>query len=353
MSKSILLIEDNLEVRENTQELLELANYKVESAENGKVGVKMALANPPDLILCDIMMPVMDGYEVLYILSKNLSTKNIPFIFLTAKAEKSDRRKGMSLGADDYLVKPFEEMELLEAIEVRFKKQELFKDFIQQDQHSIEDLTQLLDAEKRDQLMSANRIKNLDKKEMLYREGDSISKAFYVESGKIRTYMINPDGKEFTSGLYSGGDFVGYVALINGGEHQVDNAQALEASTIRSIDRSDFNDLLFKNRDMAHAFIKLLSKNIIEKEHELLNLAYNSVRKRVANSLVNLYNKYGEDGDDTFGISISRDELASLVGTSTESVIRVLSDFKEEGLVEIESGEIKIPTPKDLLGIYG
>ncbi len=117
--KKILLIEDNNEMRENTAEILELANYSVITAVNGRSGVEKAAKELPDLIICDIMMPDLDGYGVLYLLSKNLDTAGIPFIFLTAKSEKADMRKGMSMGADDYLTKPFEEMELLNAIEAR------------------------------------------------------------------------------------------------------------------------------------------------------------------------------------------------------------------------------------------
>src|SRR5215510_5618663 len=125
--KKILLIEDNREMRENTAEILELANYHVVTAANGKIGVEVAGKELPDLILCDIMMPELDGYGVLYMLSKKSETAGIPFIFLTAKTEKIDIRKGMSMGADDYLTKPFEEMELLNAIETRLKKSDAFK----------------------------------------------------------------------------------------------------------------------------------------------------------------------------------------------------------------------------------
>src|SRR3954465_5515474 len=106
--KRILVIEDNEEVRENTSEILELSNYKVFTAENGKQGVEIATREKPDLIVCDIMMPVLDGYGVLHLLSKNQDTSMIPFIFLTAKSEKTDFRKAMELGADDYLTKPFD-----------------------------------------------------------------------------------------------------------------------------------------------------------------------------------------------------------------------------------------------------
>src|SRR6188474_1651281 len=122
MKKKILIIEDNVEVRENTSEILELAGYNVVVAPNGKVGVELAQKEKPDLIICDIMMPELDGYGVLHILNKSNETAGIPFIFLTAKSEKTDIRKGMNLGADDYLTKPFDDTDLLNAIEARLRK---------------------------------------------------------------------------------------------------------------------------------------------------------------------------------------------------------------------------------------
>ena len=113
--KNILLIEDDQDMRENTAEILELANYRVLRAENGRRGVELARREPPDLILCDIMMPELDGYGVLHLLARDPHTAEVPFIFLSARAERSDVRKGMELGADDYLTKPFEESELLDA----------------------------------------------------------------------------------------------------------------------------------------------------------------------------------------------------------------------------------------------
>src|SRR6478735_4631682 len=127
--KKILLIEDNNEIRENTAEILALANYHVITAQNGKVGVELAQHENPDLIICDIMMPELDGFGVIHILSKKAETALIPFIFLTAKTEKSDIRKGMNLGADDYLTKPFDDTELLNAIETRLRKSALLKKY--------------------------------------------------------------------------------------------------------------------------------------------------------------------------------------------------------------------------------
>src|SRR5688572_5860299 len=125
--KTILVIDDNIEIRENTVEILSLAGYNAYATENGKKGVETAIKQKPDLIVCDIMMPELDGYGVLHLLKKNPDTEHIPFIFLTAKAERSDFRKGMEMGADDYITKPFEDIELLNAVEIRLKKADILE----------------------------------------------------------------------------------------------------------------------------------------------------------------------------------------------------------------------------------
>ena len=118
-SIKILVIEDNQDVRENLIEILELSNFTVLAAEDGLKGVEIAQTQIPDLILCDVMMPKLDGFGVLNILGKRPDTSGIPFVFLTAKAERSDFRRGMNLGADDYVTKPFYKDELLSVIETR------------------------------------------------------------------------------------------------------------------------------------------------------------------------------------------------------------------------------------------
>ncbi|MCT7949570.1 EAL domain-containing protein [Ancylothrix sp. C2] len=120
----ILVIEDELSIRENILELLDMREFDVIGAENGSVGLKMAMEQSPDLIICDVTMPEMDGYSVLKALRENPSTANIPFIFLTARADRLDMRAGMELGADDYLVKPCLPAELLKAITIRLEKQQ-------------------------------------------------------------------------------------------------------------------------------------------------------------------------------------------------------------------------------------
>jgi CheY-like chemotaxis protein len=114
--KTILVIEDNLEIRENISEILELEGFKVIVAMEGKTGLDVATRELPDIILCDIMMPGLDGYGVLKAIKSNSETKYIPFIYVTASAEKSEVRLAMDMGADGYVRKPFDTDELLDAI---------------------------------------------------------------------------------------------------------------------------------------------------------------------------------------------------------------------------------------------
>jgi DNA-binding response OmpR family regulator len=121
-NKKILVIEDEKNLLEDLRVLLEEEKYLVLTASDGKKGISLAKEEKPDLIICDVMMPGVDGYEVLRTLSLNKTTKQIPFIFLTAKVEREDIRLGMQHGADDYLFKPYKSAELISAIEARFKR---------------------------------------------------------------------------------------------------------------------------------------------------------------------------------------------------------------------------------------
>ena len=338
--KTILLIEDNLEIRENTAEILELDGYKVITAENGKMGVEMAMQNPPDLIVCDIMMPLLDGYGVLHMLSKNPETEAIPFIFLTAKADRGDFRKGMEMGADDYITKPFEDVELLNAIESRFKKLSLSNKKYEK-LEGLQELVKDVGGEEDLKKLNENREKrNFKKKSEIYREGDYPFYLFYLEKGQVKTYKTNEDGKELIVGLYNAGDYFGHVNLLTDAAYS-ESAAALEDTELCLIPKSDFNDLLHKNRQVAKKFIGILSKEIKENEDQLLKLAYNSVRKRVSEALIKFFEHIDATGQRD-GVKISREDISNVAGTSLETAIRTLSDFKDEKLIEIKSGKIKI-----------
>jgi DNA-binding response OmpR family regulator len=226
--KTILLIEDNDEIRENTAEILELAMYNVFTAPNGKVGVEKAIDIKPDLIICDIMMPILDGYGVLHAIQKQEEIKNTPFIFLTAKTERNDMRKGMEMGADDYIMKPFDATELLNAVDSRLKKLELLKKEYSKDIDGVHQL--ILESTGGDIIKSMveNRsTNNYKKKQVIYKEGNHPTQLYYVISGKIKTYKSNDDGKELVTDLYCAGDFLGHIALLQGGVYR-ETAEAID-----------------------------------------------------------------------------------------------------------------------------
>lgn len=349
--KTILLIEDNDDIRENTAEILELANYKVLTAENGKTGVEMALEHRPDLIVCDIMMPVLDGYGVLHLLQKNPQVEDTPFIFLTAKSERGDFRKGMEMGADDYITKPFSGTDLLNAVESRLKKSELKKQVLPAD---MEGLQQLLltatGANPLKKLMEEGNTDKYKKKQLIYQEGNRPISLYFIEKGRVKTYKVNNDGKELAVNLYSAGEFLGYVALLEGSNYH-ENAEALEACELTAIPREEFETLINNNREVAQQFIRLLAKNITEKEQQLLHLAYSSLRKKVAEALLFLKKKYHHVTDQPFSIDISRENLATIAGTATESMIRTLGDFRDEKLLEIKQGVITILNEQKLANL--
>lgn len=348
-NKVVLIIEDNQDIRESTVEILELAGYTVYAAENGKKGVELAQAHIPDIILCDIMMPELDGYGVLYLLSKIEQMVNIPFIFVTAKAERTDLRKGMEMGADDYLTKPFDDIELLNAIETRLHKREQLK----MNSSSSASLDGLLEearsAKLLNELSDSSRLKTYKKKQNIYMEGDP-SSVYLVKSGSVRTFMAYKDGREIATGRYAQGEFFGYDSVLLN-KPGIDNAETLEPSELHLISRDAFNALLFKNPGISKKFIKLLSGNIQEKQDQLLKLAYNSVRKRIADALVSLAEKFGDSGSDVSTVKVSRDDLAAMVATASETISRTLADFKDERLIEKEGNSIKILSVKMLKNI--
>jgi len=349
--KKILLIEDNKEIRENTAEILDLANYRVFTAENGKVGVEMALKENPDLIICDIMMPVLDGYGVLHLINKNPKVQHTPFIFLSAKAEKMEIRKGMSLGADDYITKPFDGTELLDAVEGRLKKAELLRKDIASGLNGLNELMNVSSG--KDILASFTEGRNINKykkKQVIYSEGNRPSQLFFIQKGKVKTYKINDLGKELTVGLYSDGDFLGYVALMEVSSYS-ESAVAMEDTELAIIPREDFNELMNSSKEISQKFIKLLARNVSEKEEQLLGMAYNSLRKKVADALLALQKKYASSAANPNSIDISRENLATIAGTATESLIRTLSDFRSEKLIDLNGSNIVILQEKKLVNM--
>lgn len=346
--KTILVIDDNAAIRENTVEILNLAGYNTCAAANGKQGIETAIKEKPDLIVCDIMMPELDGYGVLHLLKTNPDTEHIPFIFLTAKAERSDFRKGMEMGADDYISKPFDDIELLKAIEIRLKKAEIIKTQYPSDEKGANELMKDL---KNSGFLSLNPDQYdsevLKKKMVLYNAGKRPKYLYYLKHGKIKTFKVHEDGKEYITNLYSADDYLGHLALLEDTNYD-DSAEILEEAEIITIPREHFLQAVYKDMNIATKFIKLISKDVKEKEERLLHLAYDSLRKRVAKALMDIYQKFNIKNPDQKNIDISREDIAQYIGTATESLIRTLSDFKSENLIEIKNGKIRISKPDKL-----
>ena len=337
MRNTILVIEDNHLDLKNIHTILELSNYNVLTAENGISGVEKAKTIKPDLIICDIMMPELDGYSVLHMLGKDPETSNIPFIFLSSKGKKSDFRLGMNQGADDYITKPFEDMDLLNTIEKRISKSRNNKhlpskpDFFPCDpSKGLNELTSLSETK---------RIKVLKKKENLFLSLDYPNWIYYLIKGKVKTTILNMNGKELITGLYKTGDFIGYSSLLFEKEYGY-IATAIENCEVLKIPKEEFLTFLKKHPEVVQIFITKLAETIIEKENSMLNMAYNSVRKRIADALLEIYHKYKNTEEKKLTISILRHDLASMVGTSKETVTRTLSEFKKDLVIEINGSEL-------------
>ena len=344
--KKILVIEDNEDIRENLAEILELAGYKTSTAENGKKGIEMAEQFQPHLILCDVMMPVLDGYGTLSIMRKKTQTADIPFIFLTAKSEKTDFRYGMNLGADDYITKPFESNELLRVIELRLARAEKIRQAADKgnDIHHFINVAKGIEALKTLAEQRENRL--FSKKNAIYTDGAVPRFLFYIQRGKVKIFKINSDGKELIIAILGKNDLFGQLALLSETNY-TDSAAALEDCELTLIPKEDFFNLLNLNRDVSAQFIKILAGNVADQEERLLNLAYNSVRKRVADALIILHERYG-----AMPISMLREDIAALAGTAKETLIRTLTDFRAEKLIEVEDGRIIIIKPDKLRNLF-
>lgn len=287
-------------------------------------------------------MPVLDGHGALHLLSKNEETASIPFIFLTAKAERSDFRKGMEMGADDYLTKPFDDVELLNAIQSRIRKNDILKKEFSKNIQGINDfINEAKGIDSLKKLSEERDVRTYKKKDEIYTEGSYPKGIYFVNKGKVKISKANEYAKELITELHSEGDFFGYLSLLQDEKH-TSTATALEDSEIYMIPKEDFFSLIYKNAEVSKKFIELLSNNLRETELQLVKLAYNSVRKRVAEALVKLSDKYKKDGDQKFSMNVSREDLANIVGTATETVIRTLSDFKEDKFIEVTGGTITI-----------
>lgn len=346
MKNKILIIEDNRDVRENISEILSLSGYETLTATNGKEGVEMAVKEQPDLILCDVMMPELDGYGVLRILSKNQASASIPFIFLTAKTEMADMRRGMTLGADDYITKPFDDVELLDTIEVRLQKKRpgINHDSAHAGVMNIQSGEQIFELFQTAIPFAESRI--IRKKDLLYSEGQTCRNVFLIKSGKAISTKADDYSKEVITHFYKYPMVIGITSALSGERYQ-ETVKAFEDLEVIPQKKEDFIQLMIGDKSIAYFFLKQIAAEQIKADEKILLQAFGTVRMKLVAVLIDLYHFYEEDGRAV--IPIPREDLANLAGTAKETIIRSLSEFKEEGLVSINGSEIIIDSVQKLV----
>ena len=341
--KTVLIIEDDTALRENTAELLELSNYRVLTAPNGKLGIETAKNELPDIIVCDIMMPEVDGYGVLETLNLDPSTNQIPFIFLSAKTEHKEVRKGMDLGADDYLTKPFNEEELMSAIESRLAKARILAKRLENSEVNN------LPEDDEENLRNLNELKNFfddhgtilkfKKGASVYKIGEHSNNIFLILKGVVKSHKMDENGKELTTDLHKADDFLGFTSFEENVPY-LESATAVENVELAAISKMQLKEVLGKSQGVSLELMNVLTDNLSEVKEHLLQMAYGSVRKKTAQTILQFVEILGKKPGDA--IKISRNDLASVAGIATESLIRTLSGFKKEGLIEIDGRNIKI-----------
>ena len=337
MGAKILLIEEDANLRKNTAEILGLANYHVITAENGRLGIEEAIRSKPDLVLSDIPMSDLDGYGILQIIRKNRELKNTPFIFMSEKAKHSEVRKGMDLGASDYITIPFDKSELLSAIEARLKFAEI-TNAINHKNSTVKDHNEI-EIESLDKLFMDKEEFNYKKGSTIYCEGNSSNHIFYLISGEIKTFRNNEYGKELITRIYKGKSLFGITSLLTNKPYN-ENASALEDTTLIKITKKEFLKKMKESPRLSIKIIDLLVDKLEKLKTHLIHLAYDSVRKKTAEILYELYIERGSEV-----IKISRKNLANLVGIAKESLIRTLTELKEEKIIKTKRKSIKIIDP--------
>ncbi len=343
--KTILYIEDDPVLRDNTKEMLEFSNFKVITAQNGKIGVELALKHAPDIILCDITMPLWDGYKVFQVLKENQLTHNTPFVFVSAQVDKEDVRKGMNLGADDYLTKPFQEEELIRTI---YSKLEKYSHL--QKNRSIPLKKPLIDpvnnlSDLKDYIELNGESYEFNRKGIIYREDENANYIYLLGDGIVKNYKMDEYGKELITGLYKRGDLLGFYSFGSSSLY-AETCTALEDGMAYRILSLEFRKLLKLNPGLTLELADLFSENLTNLRKHLLDTAYGSVLKKTTYTILQFAENIQENPQDS--IKISRSDLANVAGISTESLIRSLSQLKKDNLIDIEGRNIKILDLKKL-----
>lgn len=217
-------------------------------------------------------------------------------------------------------------------------------------QHRKDSLFHFCHLNEMDEINDVKSCSVYKKGQMLFHEGSNPQGLFCVNSGKVKVYRHASDGKEQIVRLAKPGDFVGYCSLLAGKPYPV-SAAALEDATVCMVPRSSINALLKENNQFSESMVKLLCRTVEGSVAKMTDLAYKPVRGRLAEALLFLNNFYKDEKNPKGVISITREDLASFVGTVKETVIRTLNEFRQENLIETQRSEIEIKNLNGLIRI--
>jgi CRP/FNR family cyclic AMP-dependent transcriptional regulator len=282
--KKILLLEGDTTLSKDMSNILRLANYEVEVANNGKFGLETAYQNIPDLIICDLNLPELDGMGLLRILSRHAEFNLVPFLFISKDKSLESIRRIMDMGADDFIINPVDHTELLRTVDIHIMKMEKVKASFHRERTQNETSFDSF-------LKTPHTHKKYKKKQMIFQTGDKPNFLYYIAQGKAKSFIENEEGKEVTVTLYVAGDFIGTSALLAKSPYAA-NAMALEDLELVLIPKEEFTEIMSNDSALSHdILLRLKNANTLNNER-LLKFAYDSARKRVADSLLFVSDKF-------------------------------------------------------------
>jgi CRP-like cAMP-binding protein len=274
---------------------------------------------------------------------RNRELQKIPIIFMSAKTKHEDIRKGMDLGASDYITKPFEESELLSAVASRLKRREIMEGgeesaVVEQRKWRLEDIEKAFSNKDRYEYKPGATV---------YCEGNIGNHIFYVVKGEVKTFKVNEDGKELITEIFKEKSFFGFTSFLNHRPY-TENAEAILPTEIIKLEKNELLNLIKTNPQLALNFMDLLSADLDNIKEHLMHIAYDSVRKKTADALLQLI----PEGSRENLIHISRSDLASRIGIAKETLTRTLTDFKDENLIRTKRNAIEVVNSRKLMGIH-
>lgn len=339
MKRKILVIQPNEKIADFISEVLTQANYRVFIASTGKKGIVLAKKNLPNLIICDVILPKLEGFDVLQIVSTITEFKGIPFILITENYAIEDIRKGIFLGATDFLRKPVEKEELLKVVEDRLKRTEVFEKNRLPQKLKKPIPFNFFENNNLAKLLINKPLITYSRGELIYFSQNKINHFYVIKEGFVKTYVSNASGKEFITNFYGDNNYFGYSTIFNKNA-ELESAKAITKTQLYIISKSELLNILVNNHTVIYGFIEFLTSEINRYHEKFALVSYGSVREKTAQTLIYLQTNFPNYFSSY--IKLKRKDLANFAGIAKETLIRTLHDFNTEKLIKITKNGIKI-----------